>query len=157
MLISSKYISAAIPVLVGLLWIIQKFYLRTSKQLRLMDIEAKAPLSALMLETIKGIVAIRAFGRTGEFSACNTGHLDHSQRAMYMLLSVQVWLKMILDFVVCFLAILVVSIAVATRSSQSAGIPRSRAGQLGTSKYHTRSQYTPTHQLTPCPEDIPQQ
>src|SRR5690606_17121446 len=47
-MISSKYVSASIPVLILVLWVIQKFYLRTSKQLRLMDIEAKAPLSAFL-------------------------------------------------------------------------------------------------------------
>lgn len=119
--ISSKYVSVSVPILVGMLWIIQKFYLRTSKQLRLMDIEAKAPLSAFMLETIQGIVSIRAFDRTGEFSTRNTSHLDYSQRAMYMLLSVQVWLKMILDFVVAILAVLVTTLAVTFRSSQSLG------------------------------------
>lgn len=119
--ISSQYVSVSVPILVGMLWIIQKFYLRTSKQLRLMDIEAKAPLSAFVLETIQGIVSIRAFDRTGEFSSRNTTHLDYSQRAMYMLLSVQVWLKMILDFVVAILAVLVTSLAVNFRSSQSLG------------------------------------
>lgn len=120
-MISSKYVSISIPVLIGVLWVIQKFYLRTSKQLRLMDIEAKAPLSAFLLETIQGIVSIRAFDRAGEFSSRNTKLLDYSQRAAYMLLSVQVWLKMILDFVVTLLAILVTTLAVTFRSSQSLG------------------------------------
>jgi ABC-type multidrug transport system fused ATPase/permease subunit len=120
-MISSKYVSISIPVLIFVLWVIQKFYLRTSKQLRLMDIEAKAPLSAFLLETIQGIVSIRAFDRTGEFSSRNTALLNYSQKAHYTLLSVQVWLKMILDFVVTILAILVATLAVVFRSSQSLG------------------------------------
>jgi ABC-type bacteriocin/lantibiotic exporter with double-glycine peptidase domain len=120
-MISSKYVSISIPVLIVILFVIQKFYLRTSKQLRLMDIEAKAPLSAFLLETIQGIVSIRAFDRTGEFSSRNTELLNYSQRAHYMLVSVQVWLKMILDFVVMLLAILVTTLAVTFRSSQSLG------------------------------------
>lgn len=120
-MISSKFVSISIPVLIGTLWVIQKFYLRTSKQLRFMDIEAKAPLSAFLLETLQGIVSIRAFDRTREFSHKNAGLLEYSQRAHYMMLSVQVWLKMILDFVVTLLAVLVTSLAVAFRSSQSLG------------------------------------
>ncbi|GAB1316363.1 hypothetical protein MFIFM68171_06573 [Madurella fahalii] len=120
-MISSKYVSISVPVLIGILWIIQKFYLRTSKQLRLMDIEAKAPLSAFLLETLQGIVSVRAFDRTNEFASRNTKLLNYSQRAAYMLLSVQVWLKMILDFVVTLLAILVTTLAVTFRSSQSLG------------------------------------
>ncbi|CAI4212352.1 unnamed protein product [Parascedosporium putredinis] len=119
--ISSKYVSVSVPLLLLVLWVIQRFYLRTSKQLRLMDIEAKAPLSAFMLETIKGIASIRAFGRSTEFTRRNRGHLEDSQKALFMLLSVQVWLKMVLDFVVCFLAILVTTLAVVFQSSQSPG------------------------------------
>ncbi|KAK4139084.1 P-loop containing nucleoside triphosphate hydrolase protein [Dichotomopilus funicola] len=120
-MISSKYVSASIPILILVLFVIQKFYLRTSKQLRLIDIEAKAPLSAFLLETLQGIVSIRAFDRTGEFSAKNTELLNFSQKAHYTLVSVQVWLKMILDFVVTLLAIMVTTLAVTLRSDQSLG------------------------------------
>ncbi|KAL2198275.1 P-loop containing nucleoside triphosphate hydrolase protein [Corynascus similis CBS 632.67] len=120
-MISSKYVSVSIPVLIIILWVIQKFYLRTSKQLRLMDIEAKAPLSSFLLETLQGIVSIRAFDRTNEFSSRNSELLNYSQRAHYMMVSVQVWLKMILDFVVTLLAILVTTLAVTFKSSTSLG------------------------------------
>ncbi|KAL2165882.1 hypothetical protein VTG60DRAFT_3684 [Thermothelomyces hinnuleus] len=120
-MISSKYVSVSIPVLILVLWVIQKFYLRTSKQLRLMDIEAKAPLSAFLLGTLQGIVSIRAFDRTSEFSSRNSELLNYSQRAHYMMVTVQVWLKMILDFVVALLAILVTTLAVNFRASTSLG------------------------------------
>lgn len=120
-MISSKYVSASIPILILILFVIQKFYLRTSKQLRLIDIEAKAPLSSFLLETLQGIVSIRAFDRTSEFSAKNTELLNFSQKAHYTLVSVQVWLKMILDFVVTLLAIMVTTLAVTLRSDQSLG------------------------------------
>lgn len=41
---SSPYILACYPVMVAALYGIQKFYLRTSRQLRLLDLEAKSPL-----------------------------------------------------------------------------------------------------------------
>lgn len=41
---SAPYLSITYPFLVALLWVLQKFYLRTSKQLRLLDLEAKSPL-----------------------------------------------------------------------------------------------------------------
>lgn len=41
---SSPYLAIAYPFLILILWIIQKFYLRTSRQLRLLDLEAKSPL-----------------------------------------------------------------------------------------------------------------
>lgn len=41
---SSPYLAIVYPFLAFVLWVIQKFYLRTSRQLRLLDLEAKSPL-----------------------------------------------------------------------------------------------------------------
>lgn len=41
---ASPYAMVSYPLLVGLLYVIQKLYLRTSRQLRLLELEAKAPL-----------------------------------------------------------------------------------------------------------------
>ena len=41
---TSMYIAATYPFLLALVWLIQKFYLRTSRQLRLLDLEVKSPL-----------------------------------------------------------------------------------------------------------------
>lgn len=42
--LGSPYLAISYPFLMALLWFIQKFYLRTSRQLRLLDLEAKSPL-----------------------------------------------------------------------------------------------------------------
>lgn len=44
MCISAKYFAATIPAVVGIVYLLQKFYLRTSRQVRLLDLEAKSPL-----------------------------------------------------------------------------------------------------------------
>jgi ABC-type multidrug transport system fused ATPase/permease subunit len=41
---SSPYVAITYPALVVILYVVQKFYLRTSRQLRLLDLEAKSPL-----------------------------------------------------------------------------------------------------------------
>jgi ATP-binding cassette subfamily C (CFTR/MRP) protein 1 len=41
---ASPFIIIWYPVLIGVLYFIQKFYLRTSRQLRFLDLESKAPL-----------------------------------------------------------------------------------------------------------------
>jgi len=41
---SSPFILVGYPILLGLLYVLTKIYLRTSRQLRLLDAEAKAPL-----------------------------------------------------------------------------------------------------------------
>jgi ATP-binding cassette subfamily C (CFTR/MRP) protein 1 len=50
-----KYLSGSIPFFAVILYFVQAFYLRTSRQIRLIDIEAKAPLFGNFLETIEGI------------------------------------------------------------------------------------------------------
>ncbi|KAK7752799.1 hypothetical protein SLS62_005141 [Diatrype stigma] len=44
MLTSSAYLAISYPLLAGLLYVVQVFYLRTSRQLRLLDLETKSPL-----------------------------------------------------------------------------------------------------------------
>ncbi|KAL3262061.1 hypothetical protein ABHI18_003168 [Aspergillus niger] len=120
-LLSSKYLVISVPFLVGGLWVLQRFYLRTSKQLQLMDIESKAPLSGFVNDTISGLLTVRAFGRIDEFQCQARQLLQTSQAANYMLLSIQVWLKMILDFIVMILAVAVTGLAVGLRSQRSVG------------------------------------
>lgn len=42
--LSSPYVTIGYPILIGVLYGIQRFYLRTSRQLRFLDLEAKSPL-----------------------------------------------------------------------------------------------------------------
>jgi ABC-type multidrug transport system fused ATPase/permease subunit len=44
MVTASPYVAISYPFLLGLMWFIQKFYLRTSRQLRILDLETKSPL-----------------------------------------------------------------------------------------------------------------
>lgn len=49
------------PFLAATLFVVQRYYLRTSRQVRLLDIEAKAPLYKLFIETATGVATIRAY------------------------------------------------------------------------------------------------
>lgn len=42
--VSTPYLMITYPILIMVLWTIQRFYLRTSRQLRILDLEAKSPL-----------------------------------------------------------------------------------------------------------------
>jgi ATP-binding cassette subfamily C (CFTR/MRP) protein 1 len=44
LMVFAKYLGATVPVLLVTLYFLQRFYLRTSRQMRLLGIEAKAPL-----------------------------------------------------------------------------------------------------------------
>lgn len=117
MLTSSVYLAISYPFLVGLLWVLQMFYLRTSRQLRLLDLEAKSPLYTHFLDTIKGITTLRAFGFIPGDVDKNTRLIDASQRPAYLLLMIQQWLTLVLDIVVMVLAVVMTTLAVRLHSS----------------------------------------
>jgi ATP-binding cassette subfamily C (CFTR/MRP) protein 1 len=118
----SSYVAAAVPALIVFLYYIQLFYLRTSRQLRLLELEAKAPLLSHFMESIQGLVTIRSFGWTEIFTRRNHDLLERSQRPFYLLYCAQRWLNLTLELAVAFLAIILVSIAVTTRDSSGAKV-----------------------------------
>lgn len=120
--ISSWYIATAIPVLMAVLYVVQRIYLRTSRQLRFLDIEAKSPLFTLFIEAISGLVTIRSFGFTQYFENRNAEALNMSQRPYYLLYCIQQWLNLVLDLIVAAVAIVLVSVATTTRNSADAGL-----------------------------------
>ncbi|KAI1504810.1 ABC multidrug transporter [Biscogniauxia marginata] len=114
---SSPYLVIAYPFLVALLYVIQKFYLRTSRQLRLLDLEAKSPLYTHFLDTTKGIVTLRAFGFVEKDREKNIHLLDTSQRPAYLLTMIQQWLTLVLNFVVALIAVILITLATQLRSN----------------------------------------
>ncbi|KAH9905410.1 putative ABC multidrug transporter [Xylariomycetidae sp. FL2044] len=117
MLTSSPYIAISYPFLGALLYVVQKFYLRTSRQLRLLDLETKSPLYTHFIDTTKGIATLRAFGAIPESVRRNAQLLDTSQRPAYLLVMIQQWLILVLDLVVMMMAAVLITLAVQLRSS----------------------------------------
>jgi len=95
-----------------IIYLIQKYYLKTSRQLRLLDIEAKAPLYSHFLETLDGLATIRAFGWQNDFKARTHTLLDASQKPYYLLACIQRWLTFVLDCLTGTLGLLIVVLAV---------------------------------------------
>lgn len=109
--IGSGWVAISIPACIVLLALIQAYYLRTSRQLRLLDIEAKAPVFSQFLETLGGVACIRAFGWTDSYKAKNVEVLNVSQKPYYLLWCIQRWLTLVLDLFVAGVAILLVALA----------------------------------------------
>ncbi|KAK4124494.1 hypothetical protein N657DRAFT_655720 [Parathielavia appendiculata] len=84
-----KYMAAVVPVLAAVLFVVQRFYLRSSRQLRLLDIEAMAPLYQLFIETVRGVPTIRSFHLASCVPQQAHGHRDDAQKPFYMLLCIQ--------------------------------------------------------------------
>lgn len=97
---TATYSLPMIPVVISILYVVQRFYLRTSRQLRHLDLEQKAPLYTHFQETLSGLPSIRAFGWVDQFRSKNSDLLDRSQRPVYLLLCIQTWLALVLDLLV---------------------------------------------------------
>ena len=117
----ASYVGIAIPALVVALYFVQKYYLRTSRQMRFLDIEAKAPLYTHFTETLAGISTVRSFGWSQAFFDENTRRLDTSQKSYYTMFCIQRWLQIVLDLFVAGLALVLVTIAVRVRGATSQG------------------------------------
>ncbi|THY61419.1 putative ABC transporter [Aureobasidium pullulans] len=118
----ASYMGITIPFVILVIYLIQKVYLQTSRQLRLLEIEARGPIYSHFLETIEGVVSIRAFGWEEEATQIHNRLLDIAQSPYYLLSCIQRWLKLVLDLIVAALAVLVVALAVSQRGTTSAGL-----------------------------------
>jgi ATP-binding cassette subfamily C (CFTR/MRP) protein 1 len=119
--VASAYAAIAFPILLTALFFIQKFYLRTSRQLRLLDLEAKSPLYSQFMECISGLATIRAFGWQRALEEKNRKLLDQSQKPFYLLFAIQRWLTLILDLIVAAMAVLLIILVVTLRGKISPG------------------------------------
>ncbi|KAK1480120.1 ABC transporter [Colletotrichum cuscutae] len=119
--VMGKYLATSVPLLVGVLFFVQRYYLRTSRQARLLDIEAKAPIYTHFLETLKGVATIRAYQWEESFEEQATKLLNTSQKPHYMLACIQQWLALVLDLIVGALALIIVSMATSITDKFSPG------------------------------------
>ncbi|KGO71820.1 ABC transporter, integral membrane type 1 [Penicillium italicum] len=116
----SSYVTAAvIPVCVLVIYYVAKFYVQTSRQMRLLDIEAKAPLFSQFLEALSGLSSIRAYGWTDDYYRRNQHALDASQRPSYLLYCIQRWIGLVLDLIVACIAVIVIAVAISMKGSPS--------------------------------------
>ncbi|RKL41261.1 hypothetical protein BFJ72_g5688 [Fusarium proliferatum] len=117
----ASYFGAFLPVSILALYLIQKYYLRTSRQMRLLDLEAKTPLYTQFTEITAGLATIRSFGWTNEFLAESFRMLNTSQKPFYLMFCIQRWLELVLDLFVAGMAILLVTIALRIPGTTSEG------------------------------------
>ncbi|KAK2594831.1 hypothetical protein QQS21_007459 [Conoideocrella luteorostrata] len=116
----AKYAAPIIPFTLLLLYIIQFFYLRTSRQMRHLDLEAKTPLYTQFTEVAAGLAHIRSFGWQVQCLSQGLSFLDYSQKPFYYMFCIQRWLELVLDLSVLGIATLLVSIALTQGTTQTA-------------------------------------
>ncbi|PVH99336.1 P-loop containing nucleoside triphosphate hydrolase protein [Periconia macrospinosa] len=115
--VSFYYFCATYPFIFVLLFALQHFYLRTSQPLRILDIEAKGPLCTHFIDMIQGLTTIRAFGWQDNLQQKLDHALQESQKAFYLMLSIQQWLNLVLDLIVAGFAVIVVGVTIPLKDS----------------------------------------
>ncbi|KAK1831127.1 ABC transporter, partial [Podospora conica] len=118
---AQRWLSLSLPVCALVLYVVQKIYLRTSRQLRFLELESRAAVFSSFLESVDGIETIRAFNWRSRIIEENTSRLEASQRPEYLLMSLQRWLNIVLDLMAAVIATGVIIVAVAMRGRVSGG------------------------------------
>nr|AAP78734.1 ABC transporter [Alternaria brassicae] len=119
--IAAPYAAISFPIVLIAVFFVQKFYLRTSRQLRFLDLEAKSPLYTQFNEILEGLATIRAFGWQDFVGEKAMALLDRSQRPFYLLFAAQRWLTLVLDLVVAAVATILIVLVVTMKGRLSAG------------------------------------
>ncbi|OBS25287.1 hypothetical protein FPOA_05820 [Fusarium poae] len=116
------YVAIGAPVLAVVLYFLQKLYLRTSRQLRLLEIEQKAPIVSLFLDSIQGITTIQSFGWGSAYVEKSYALLDASQKPYYLLFCVQRWLILVLALIATGMELVVIGVAISLKTQVSPGL-----------------------------------
>jgi len=119
--ITQRLLLLTLPICMLVVYFVQKLYLRTSRQLRLLELESKASVLTTFMETLDGLSTIRAYGGANEATTKHFQQLDESHRPLYLLLCLQQWLNLVLDLLVAGIAVGIISLAVLFRNSTSGG------------------------------------
>ncbi|KUI63067.1 ATP-dependent bile acid permease [Cytospora mali] len=119
--IAQKLLALTLPICVVTVYLVQKVYLRTSRQLRLLELESQSAVYSSFLESVEGIATIRSFGWEKEIENANIVYLDKSQQPSYILFCLQRWLNIVLDLMVAAIATGLITLAVLLRGTTTAG------------------------------------
>lgn len=115
----ASFASPILPFFVLFVAVIQHFYLRTSRQLRILELDTSKKLYKHFTEMAAGAAHIRAFRWQSAFLAEFYTALDETQKPFYALLCIQQWLTLTLDMATAVAAVSVVSLAVRFTSNTS--------------------------------------
>ncbi|KAI0555381.1 putative ABC transporter [Xylaria curta] len=117
--VAEKWLALSLSICMVVVYVVQKVYLQTSRQLRFLELEARAGVFSSFLESIEGLETIRTFGWSRAVIRKNILSVDNSQRPEFLLLCLQRWLNIVLDLLAAAIATSVVAIAVGFRGRVS--------------------------------------
>jgi ABC-type multidrug transport system fused ATPase/permease subunit len=95
---STPIFMAAILPMGILYYLIQRFYVATSRQLKRLESVSRSPIYAHFGETLGGVSSIRAYGREREFIKENEDRVNFNLQAYYPGICANRWLALRLEF-----------------------------------------------------------
>ncbi|KZF22614.1 multidrug resistance-associated protein 1 [Xylona heveae TC161] len=112
------FIALIIPL--GALYLyIQRYYLRTSRELKRLDSVSKSPIYAHFQESLGGISTIRAYDQQKRFALENEWRVDENLRAYFPSISANRWLAVRLEFIGSVIILAAAGFAILSVSSGS--------------------------------------
>ncbi|KAK3375086.1 ABC transporter type 1, transmembrane domain-containing protein [Podospora didyma] len=118
------FIALVIPLSAMYIWI-QRYYLRTSRELKRLDSVSRSPIYAHFQESLGGVSTIRAYRQQDRFEHENEWRVDANLRAYFPSISANRWLAVRLEFIGALVILAAAGfsiISVASGSGLSAGM-----------------------------------
>lgn len=113
--IASGYLAISIPFIALALYFLQRVYLATTRQLRVLELEQKAPLFNDFINTFEGLITLRAYSWFSSAEKQNLALLNNSQKPYYLLFCFARWITLVLNLVTAGQATIVMGLSVALR------------------------------------------
>ncbi|OWF40077.1 Multidrug resistance-associated protein 1 [Mizuhopecten yessoensis] len=115
------FLTVLIPL--GLLYfVIQRFYVATSRQLKRLDSVSRSPIYSHFGETVTGVTTIRAYKQQERFISESEGKVDENNICYFPSIIANRWLAIRLEFVANCIVFFAALFAVLGRDELSAGL-----------------------------------
>eukprot|EP00173_Palmaria_palmata_P005031 Plantae.Rhodophyta-Palmaria_palmata.ctg808.p1 GENE.Plantae.Rhodophyta-Palmaria_palmata.ctg808~~Plantae.Rhodophyta-Palmaria_palmata.ctg808.p1 ORF type:complete len:559 (+),score=116.80 Plantae.Rhodophyta-Palmaria_palmata.ctg808:177-1679(+) len=114
------FLSVGVPV-TFLYYALQRFYNRTSIELKRLDSISKSPIYAGFSETLGGLATIRAYHKQLQFRTDNMEKIDVNQRAYFSTIASNRWFSLYLEVFGSLLVFSAALFAVLARGDSSSG------------------------------------
>lgn len=108
----AQYAGLMIPGIIIVIYYLQLFYLQSSRQMRLLDLESQSPLYTKITEATAGLEYIRAFGWEDKVLEKIFEFTDEAAKPFYYMYTIQRWLVLVLNGLSLAMGVVIVSMAV---------------------------------------------
>jgi ABC-type multidrug transport system fused ATPase/permease subunit len=121
-------IFAVLIIPLALIYIfMQRYYLKTKRELKRLDSTSRSPVFAYFQESLGGITTIRAYGQQKRFFLETEERLDANMRAYFPSISANRWLGVRLEFIGSIIIFSAAGFAI-TNVSMGHGLPTGMVG-----------------------------